>query len=140
MECLILGDSIAVGTHQYKQECISISRGGINSFQWTKEFLNRPALDMQDYKNVIISLGSNDHSGVKTLAELEKIRSAIKANKVFWIMPHGNLNPNLLSKIQDNILSIARKNGDAIIYIKDIQKDGIHPTAAGYKRIVSEVK
>lgn len=139
-ECLILGDSIAVGTQQFKQECISISKGGYNSFQWNKEFINRPALDMQNYKSAIISLGSNDHSGVNTRKELEKIRASIKAEKVYWIMPSGNPNQNLINKIQDTILSIARSNGDQIIYIKGIQKDGIHPSTTGYKQIVSEIK
>jgi len=139
-ECLILGDSIAVGTQQFKQECISLSKGGYNSFQWNKEFINRPIVDMQDYKSIIISLGSNDHIGVNTRKELEKIRASIKAETVYWIMPFGNLNQNLLGKIQDTILSIARSNDDKIIYIKGIQKDGIHPSTAGYKQIVSEIK
>lgn len=37
LECLILGDSIAVGTHQARPECAVYARGGINS----RDFVNR---------------------------------------------------------------------------------------------------
>ena len=40
LDCLILGDSIAVGTHQFKQECVAYAKGGINSQQYNKQYVN----------------------------------------------------------------------------------------------------
>jgi len=57
LECLILGDSIAVGVAQFRPECVAYAKGGINSRQWVNSYItkNRSA------NTVIISLGSNDH-------------------------------------------------------------------------------
>jgi len=38
IECLIVGDSIAVGTAQQRPECVSLSQGGINSHPDTKGY------------------------------------------------------------------------------------------------------
>ena len=42
LECLILGDSIAVGTANYRKECASYSVGGYNTWQWNRKFANHP--------------------------------------------------------------------------------------------------
>mgnify|MGYP003345415807 CR=1 FL=1 len=34
LECMIIGDSIAVGVSQQRQECITLSENGINSANW----------------------------------------------------------------------------------------------------------
>jgi hypothetical protein len=39
LECLILGDSIAVGTHQFRPDCVSYSKGGWNTKQWNRDYL-----------------------------------------------------------------------------------------------------
>ena len=38
LECLIIGDSIAVGTAMARKECVSYARGGWNSWQWNKDY------------------------------------------------------------------------------------------------------
>jgi hypothetical protein len=134
MDCLILGDSIAVGTSNFKKDCITLSKGGINSWQWNKEYISRPSVIDAGYNKVIISLGSNDHSGVKTQKELEKLRASIHAKKVYWIMPA--IKPD----IQDIVMKIAMYNNDAIVYIKDLSKDKIHPSTIGYKKIAAETE
>jgi hypothetical protein len=134
IDCLIVGDSIAVGTSTYKKDCVSLSKGGINSWQWNKVYIERPFIKDADYNKAIISLGSNDHSGVNTRRELEKLRGTIKSKKVYWIMPA--IKPN----IQEIVLSIASMNGDSIVYIKGISSDKIHPSSSGYKQIALEVQ
>jgi hypothetical protein len=134
IDCLIVGDSIAVGTSTYMKDCVSLSKGGINSWQWNKVYIDRPFIKDADYNKVIISLGSNDHSGVNTRRELEKLRDTIKSKKVYWIMPA--VKPN----IQEIVLSIASMNGDSIVYIKGISSDKIHPSSSGYKQIALEVQ
>ena len=131
LECLIVGDSIAVGTHQFKQECAMYAKGGINTKQWLDK--NVQNLPMQA-KTVIISLGSNDHKYVKTEEELRTIRRLTEADRVYWILPA--INPD----IQEIVRKVAGENGDTVLPIKSLQPDGIHPSWAGYKQIVSEAK
>jgi hypothetical protein len=41
LECLIMGDSIAVGTKMFApKECVSYSKGGFNTWQWNKRWGN----------------------------------------------------------------------------------------------------
>ena len=131
LECLIVGDSIAVGTQMFAKECASYAKGGINSKQWVDKNIGNMPLQA---KHVIISLGSNDHQYIKTEAELETIRQLTKADRVYWIMPA--IKPN----IQEIVRKVATKYGDVIIPITKLQPDGIHPSWAGYKEIVEKIK
>ena len=131
LECLIVGDSIAVGTQMFAKECASYAKGGINSKQWVDKNIGNMPLQA---KHVIISLGSNDHQYVKTEAELETIRQLTKADRVYWIMPA--IKPN----IQEIVRKVATKYDDVIIPITKLQPDGIHPSWAGYKEIVEKTK
>ena len=126
LDCLIVGDSIAVGTSQVRTECVSYSKGGINSHQWVNQYIGKTPLQA---KTVIISLGSNDHKYVKTESELETIRQLTKADRVYWILPA--IKPN----IQEIVKKVAEKYGDTILPITRLQKDGVHPSWAGYKEI-----
>jgi hypothetical protein len=131
LDCLIIGDSIAVGTHMFKPECETYSKGGINSWQfnqmWSEEDLKAGL--------TVISLGSNDHSGVNTRKELEKVRERVKGSgKIFWIMPA--IKPN----IQEIVRDVAIEHGDTVITINSLQNDKIHPSWKGYKEIASVIK
>ena len=131
LECLIVGDSIAVGTANVRQECVSYSKGGINSWQWVNKNVSKLPLQA---KTVIISLGSNDHKGVKTEQELRTIREMTKADRVFWIMPA--IKPD----IQAIVKRVAEENGDTILPITRLQTDGVHPSWAGYKELANKTK
>ena len=129
LECLILGDSIAVGIHQARPECVSYSKGGWNTWQWNKDYLAQASA--QPAKTIIISLGANDHKGVKTEQELRKMREAIKGTRVFWIDPGKERKPIP----HDAIVKIAQEYGDTILpRPRDhMSGDGVHPTGRGYK-------
>ena len=138
LECLVLGDSIAVGVAQARPECVSYSKGGWNTWQWNQHYLkNDLAAD-----TVIISLGSNDHKGIKTRSELEKLRSKVQGKRVFWVLPAGNLKAGGvdIQDIQNIVFDIAAKNSDTVIPITRLQKDGIHPSWAGYKEISNKTR
>jgi lysophospholipase L1-like esterase len=131
IDCLILGDSIAVGTHQFKQECVAYAKGGINS----KQFLDKNITNSPFIANtVIISLGSNDHQYVKTEDELRTLRKLTKADRVYWILPA--IKPN----IQEIVKKVASENNDIVLPIKSLQPDKIHPSWAGYKDLAKEAK
>lgn len=139
LECLILGDSIAVGTHQARPECVAYARGGWNTWQWNREYLKKDL----SARTVIISLGSNDHRGIRTKAELQRLREKVGTGaKVFWILPHGNLKASEvpIEHIQQLIKSIAAEYSDIVLPITRASKDNIHPSWAGYKEIADKTK
>jgi lysophospholipase L1-like esterase len=131
LDCLIVGDSIAVGTAQVRTECVSYSKGGINSKQWLDKNVQHTPLQA---KTVIISLGSNDHKYVKTESELRTIRELTKADRVYWILPA--IKPD----IQEIVKKVAAENGDVVLPITRLQKDGVHPSTAGYKELADKTK
>jgi hypothetical protein len=137
IDCLILGDSIAVGTHMHAARCSIAGKSGINSWQFNKNY----AQNIEPAQTVIISLGSNDHRGVKTYDELQKLRNRVKAAKVFWILPNGNLKASGvdIEVIQHFVKEIAAQHGDSVLPITNISKDGIHPTGRGYKELAAKI-
>ena len=139
LECLIIGDSIAVGTANVRPDCVSYSKGGINSRQWLDQNITRMPLQA---KTVIISLGSNDHKYVKTVSELRAIREMTQADRVFWILPHGNHPKSNVSieDIQAMVKLVAEENNDTVLPITRVQKDNIHPSWAGYKDLAEKTK
>ena len=136
LECMIIGDSIAVGTAMARPECVSYSRGGWNSWQWNKDYLE--VAKSKPTKTLIISLGANDHRGVKTEEELRKMRAAVKADKVFWISPGKERKPIP----QDAIDRIAKEYGDIVLDrpMNHMSADGVHPTGKGYKELAEKTK
>ncbi len=129
IDCMIIGDSIAVGTAMARPECVSYSKGGWNSWQWNKDYLSKASA--QPARTVIISLGANDHKGIKTEQELRKMRAAVKSDRVFWISPGADRKPVPQAAIEQ----IAREYGDTVLPrpVNHMSSDGIHPTGRGYK-------
>ena len=135
LECLILGDSIAVGTANVRTECVSYSVGGLNTWQWNKRFANKELIA----NSVIISLGTNDHDRIHTFRELSDMRARVKAEHVFWIMPPCN--DKFCKQHVNSIVSIiANAYNDTVIGTNRLQKDAIHPSWAGYKELAEKTK
>ena len=136
LDCMIIGDSIAVGTAMARTECVSHSKGGWNSWQWNKDYLTKAT--QQPARTLIISLGANDHPGVKTEQELRKMRKAVQADRVFWISPGAERKP----VAQDAIERIAKEYGDTVLPrpMAHMSADGIHPTGRGYQLLGKQTK
>jgi lysophospholipase L1-like esterase len=131
LECLIIGDSIAVGTLKARTECIGYVQGGLNSYQWVNKFIGKSPYIAN---TVIISLGSNDHKYVKTESELQTIRQLTKADRVYWILPANK------KDIADIVYKVANQYHDRVVRIAEVSKDGVHPTGKGYKMIAEQTK
>lgn len=131
IDCLILGDSIAVGVHLQRWECTSLSKSGWNTHQWNRDYLSRDL----SAKNVIISLGSNDHKGIRTKAELQRMREKVGASaKVYWILPA--IKPD----IKQIVLDMASEYGDIVLPITQLSSDGVHPSTRGYRELAQRTK
>ena len=136
IDCMIIGDSIAVGVSMVRKECVSHSKGGWNSWQWNKDYLHK-VVD-KPAQTVIISLGANDHKGVSTEKELRKMRAGLNGKRVFWIDPGQDRKPIPHAAI----VKIAAEYGDTILpRPKDhMSTDGVHPTGKGYKILAEQAK
>ena len=126
LECMIIGDSIAVGVSQIRTECKAIAKSGINSTDWNRKHLDK----LQPTKTMIISLGAND-LGVSTEEIIRKLRERVQADRVFWLLPSQRLKPDQVRAVK----FVAQDYNDTVIPRpeRDISPDGVHPTYKGYK-------
>ena len=130
IECLIVGDSIAVGTAHFRPECAVMAKSGINSQDWNERYFH----DQLQSDTVIISLGSNDLKTLNTFKEIILLRSRIKARRVFWILP-----ANKPQKVE-LIRMVATEYKDTIIPIPNVSKDHVHPTPQGYRELAERTR
>jgi hypothetical protein len=133
---MIIGDSIAVGVSYQRTECIAYAKGGWNSWQWNKDYLALASANQ--FETIIVSLGANDHKGVKTEIELRKMRESIKGKRVFWIDPGKDRKPIP----HEAMTQIAKEYGDTILLrpLNHMSADGVHPTGRGYKQLAEQTK
>ena len=134
LDCLILGDSIAQGISQARPECVAYVKSGINSWNWNNAHITKNLSG----KTVIISLGANDHAGIKTKEELSTLRQVIAAERVYWISPGMVRKPVQQQAMEE----IAKQYGDTVLARpKDqMSADGIHPTGQGYKTLANQTR
>jgi lysophospholipase L1-like esterase len=130
IECLIIGDSIAVGIQQNRNECPLYATIGITSQNWMKKY---NSIEITA-KSVIISLGTNDYNSATTRDSLIKLRAKIKASSVIWILPP--IKPD----IQSIVKNIAAVQGDQVLTIQNLSNDNVHPTGAEYKSLAKQTK
>ena len=134
-ECLILGDSLAVGVGQVRTECVTQAKSGINSY----DYVNRHILHTKgntQAKHVIISLGSNDTKNIDTFEELDTLRQLVKADRVYWIVPA------IKEDKRKAVWAVANKYHDNVIESRnhDLSPDKVHPTYKGYTSIANQTK
>jgi lysophospholipase L1-like esterase len=135
LECLILGDSLAVGVGQVRTECVTYAKSGINSY----DYVNRHILHTNgntQAKHVIISLGSNDTKNIDTFEELDTLRQLVKADRVYWIVPA------IKEDKRKAVWAVANKYHDHVIESRNhgLSPDKVHPTYKGYVSIANQTK
>ena len=135
LECLIMGDSLAVGVGQVRAECVTRAKSGINSYDYVNRHLLHTKGNTQA-KNVIISLGSNDTEKINTFEELDTLRQLVQADRVYWILP------NIKETKRNAVLAVARKYNDHVIDARAVDRspDAVHPTYNGYKELAKQLK
>jgi lysophospholipase L1-like esterase len=130
IECIILGDSIAVGTAHFRPECVALAKSGINSRDWNKQNRNNPVAA----GTVIISLGSNDTQHIRTIWEVTQLRERVLAERVFWILPANK------KHVAEFVKTVAADFGDTVLPISGLSSDGVHPTYKGYRDLAKATR
>jgi hypothetical protein len=119
LDCLILGDSIAVGVSQIRKECVAYVKSGINS----RDFYNKHKTMLSEQKQIgttIISIGPNDTKSIDTIKYANLIRENIKG-KVYWILPSETKKPEKFEIIKDFLLGLESYIRDAKTYMETDQ-------------------
>lgn len=125
LECLIVGDSIAVGVGSVSPKCETIAKVGINSKNFVVSNVYIPAAD-----TTVISLGSNDGNSDYS-KYLKTLREKI-TGKVIWLVSANN------SKARNIVLYIAERYNDFVIHLSNFStKDGVHPRS--YKEVARKI-
>lgn len=132
IDCMIIGDSIAVGSHMFRKECVAHAKGGITSIGWLDRYKD---IDLSA-QTMIISLGTNDWDKANTFLHLKQLREQVKAKQVFWIAPNAESKPKALADVQ----KVAKIYNDTVIATNRWQQDKIHPSWEGYKELMSKTK
>lgn len=134
LECLIVGDSIAVGVSQVRPECAGIAKSGINSRDWNIKNMHR----LQPTRTLIISLGANDLKTHNTEGNARSLRTQVQAARVFWLLPNETLKPAAVAAVRQ----VAAEFGDTVIDrpSTNMSADRVHPTYRGYKELAEKTK
>lgn len=129
LDCLILGDSIALGVGQARPACQTVARTGITSGAWLQTYL--PATPVSA-GSVVISLGVNDDPSMDTAANLRRLRGSLRAASVTWLLP--GLKPD----VRRHVTEVARQFGDRVLDTAgEAGPDRLHPSRDGYRVIAS---
>jgi len=136
IDCMIMGDSLAVGVGQIRKECVTYAKSGVNSYDYVnRHVLHTNGVDKQA-KSVIISLGSNDTKNINTFEELDTLRQLVKADRVYWIVPA------IKEDKRKAVWEVANKYHDHVIESRnhELSPDKVHPTRKGYTSIANQTK
>ena len=132
LDCLILGDSLAIGVGQARPACTTAAQSGIGSGGFLQTLF--PAAPKQAAR-VVISLGVNDGSAADTPANLRRLRRGIHADRVTWLLP------GLKAKVREAIRTVAAEHGDQVVDTNgEVGPDRLHPGRDGYKRIADRTE
>lgn len=127
LDCLIIGDSLAVGMAEATTRCVSIAKTGITSSNWLKTYRSslRPA------KKIVISLGTNDRQSSDLYRILVELRRQVQASSVIWVLPSEELKP----WARYYVTYAAYTHGDYVLDIPSVYlgQDKIHLSRTGYK-------
>lgn len=116
MDCIAIGDSIAVGVGQAAHCSINAKVGASSSY-----IADHVVSSSRDV--AVISAGSNDPSNPKLRTNLDKIRSKITAKRVVWILPYDR-------KAAAVVKAVAVQHGDGYVDLSGFKtRDGVHPSS-----------
>lgn len=115
MDCVVVGDSIAVGISGFTP-CALAAKGGRTSRD------QEARVTQLSFDKVIISLGSNDLGDPRLADHLRKLRAKITARQVIWILPYA-------WSVASVVKQVAFEWHDGWIALNGnfATRDGVHP-------------
>lgn len=125
MDCVAVGDSIAVGVGQAAHCMINAKVGASSSYIASHTYSS-------DKRVAVISAGSNDPDNPKLMNNLHAIRAKITARRVVWILPYNR-------KAAEVVKAVAVQHGDAYIDLSGFKtRDRVHPSS--YSAVAKNIK
>jgi hypothetical protein len=122
-ECLILGDSIALGTAWAINSRSSVRCDVVAEQGATVDRLLTWTMPLKVYGSSIVCVGSNDLSGLALSKKLTRLRLGIRARRVIWLLPYSR--SRALA-----VRSVAVTFGDeALDLVRFDSRDGVHPVS-----------
>lgn len=116
IDCIAIGDSIAVGVGQAAHCTINAKVGASSSY--IADHIVSSSKEV-----AVISAGSNDPSNPKLRTNLDRIRSKITAKRVVWILPYDR-------KAAAVVKAVAVQHGDGYVDLSGFKtRDGVHPSS-----------
>lgn len=118
IDCIAIGDSIAVGIGQAAHCTINAKVGASSSYIADHVVASNKSV-------AVISAGSNDPTNPKLRTNLDEIRSKVTAKRVIWILPYNR-------KAAAVVKAVAVQHGDGYIDLSAFKtRDGVHPSSYG---------
>lgn len=132
LDCLILGDSIAVGVGQARPVCETVAKTGITSGTYVRTvFAGVP----RAAHTAVISLGVNDDPSMNTAENLRLLRRELRVERVVWLLP------GLKDHVRRAIGTVAAEFGDRTLDTRsEVGPDHLHPTGVGYRVIAGRTE
>lgn len=122
-DCLVLGDSLAVGISRGLPGCMAQAKVGRTTRQSIAVAPGQP------FQVIVISTGSNDKDRV-SLEELRMLRLRLQARAVVWVVPSPQF------RAAAYVQFVAREFGDLTQPVDSVLgPDNVHPTRTGYRRL-----
>lgn len=118
MDCIAVGDSIAVGIGQ-AAHCTINAKVGVSSSYIADHTIS------SNKSVAVISAGSNDPTNPRLRTNLDRIRYKITSKSVIWILPYNR-------KAAAVVKAVAVQHGDGYIDLYAFKtRDGVHPSSYG---------
>ena len=86
LPCLAIGDGVALGLAQGRPGCVAVAAQGTTSAAFVASDLGR----LKAAQTAVISLGASDAPGTDTASNLRRLRQAVTAERVIWLIPNAS--------------------------------------------------
>ena len=127
IDCIAIGDSLAVGVGHARPGCFIAAITGVTSERYVHIFPG-----MRHVRTAIISLGVNDSEDIGTAENLLRLRQQVRADRVFWLLTGGN------PRAREAVHEVAGRFGDRLIDAAPLTgPDHVHPGRDGYARLAA---
>jgi hypothetical protein len=129
LECVLWGDSLAVGVSWDRPDCRARATVGITSARFGAEMAATARA-----RTAVISLGVNDSADIDTRAQLRAVRARVSAATVYWLLPGRAAS----ARAREDVWAVARERSDRVIDVGPLAgPDGVHPPRDGYRQLAA---